>query len=905
MLPEFLSDIRYRARALFGRAEVERELDAELRFHLDTEVERLVRDGVPIAEARRQARLSLGATEHIKETSRDARGVRGLENLWRDVSHAFRLAVRQPGFSAVVVLSLALGIGASAAVFNLTYDVLFTPIRVSHPEQLYELQRAEKEAVSDRFTWREAEALRSTSGLGAFTTYRTASAILMQAGEFRDYTNLHFVEGNFFSFLGVKPLRGRLITPDDDAKGSPVIALAQWYAERLFPADTSVVGKTVTLRGAAFTVIGVTPRRFRGVDFPGWFIGAIPEGSVGQLGSGRDDRGQQYGAVPTRASDSRAFVVVGRAQAQMNAADGALAATFKRCCAEGEHANDRLRLANIERGIEGGKNDFRSTTKRILPVLSVGMLLVLIVVCCNIASLLLVRGAARQREIAVRLSLGASRVRLASQLVIESVPHALLGGVGGAMFGAWYLSAFVHALPADLAAVGDIGEIFGFQLGPTLVFTIGLALASSVGFSLYPALRATKQQLAQTLRLDTRSSRSRKQGAIARGVVVAQVAVTAVLITAAALMSSTLSNISTADGGFATDRMLIANIEARSTKYEAAGVQGVQADIVRAVSAVRGVEGASASTAVPLFGGTTWQVAAGVPGNETTPDRAPQVPAIAVTPGHFATLGMHVTAGRDFGVNDAAKSERVAIVNNAFVAKYYEGRGVIDRLIGFTLDSARFTSARIVGVVSDAKYDNLREALTPRVYVPMSQLPGVWRGVQLVVRTQGDPSLVVRGVTKAVDAAAPGIGFRKLQTMEATRETSTVLDRIAARLAEFISLMALLLSAVGLYGVVAYSVSRRTSEIGVRIALGARAAAILWLVARETIMLVGIGVLVGIPLSLAANGAIRSALFGVSPRDPFAALAAVSLLAAIGLIASIVPARRATRIDPKTALGAD
>jgi putative ABC transport system permease protein len=904
-LGELVSDLRYRVRALFARDAVERDLDDELRFHLDHEIERLVRGGMSIADARVRARLAFGHTEQIKEESRDARGVRWIETVARDLRHALRLALRQPGFSAVVALSLALGIGAAATVFDLTYDVLLAPLHVAHPEQLSVLRRAQRDGIDDRFTWDEVETLRATTGSGSFTTLRGASAIVVEAGEHRTYTNLHFVEGNYFALLGVRPLHGRLITPDDDSQGAPVVVLAEWFAQQLFPGDTNPVGKPVRIRGAAFTVVGITPRSFRGVEFPGWFTGAMPEGSIGSLGVGRDDRGERYGDGSARQSDRRTFIVVERSSAPRRVAEETLAATFRRCCTAGDAARDRLELDDMSRGIGGGKNDFRPGVRQMLGILAAGMALVLIVVCCNIASLLLVRASAREREIAVRLSLGASRARLAGQLMLESVPHALAGGLMGTIFAAWCTSLFVRSLPPDLTDAADAAEIFGFQLGPTFVFALGIAAVCAIAYSVYPALRATGQQLAQSLRLDARASRSRKQGAVTRGVVVAQVAVTAMLIAAASLLSSTLGNLTHADGGFATDHMLVANIEARSTKYEPLGAQAVHEDILRAVRSVPGVESASASTEVPVFGGSNWTVGAGVPGFEVTPDRAPSMPATAATPGHFATLGIRVLAGRDFTTGDAANAERVAIVNNAFANKFFDGRGVLDRSIGFTLSDNTFTLVRIVGIVSDAKYQDLRETIAPRVYVPMAQIPGVWHSMQLVMRTRGEPWLAVPAVMKAVDAATPGIGLRRVMDMPTVIETATVIERLGARLAFFVSLMALLLSAVGLYGVVAYGVSRRTSEIGVRLALGARARAILWLVAKETTGLVGLGVLVGIPLSFAANGALRSQLFGVSPHDPFAAFVAVSMLSVVGLAASVVPARRATRIDPKAALSAD
>jgi predicted permease len=531
-----------------------------------------------------------------------------------------------------------------------------------------------------------------------------------------------------------------------------------------------------------------------------------------------------------------------------------------------------------------------------------GIALILIVVCCNIASLLLVRSSARQREIAVRLSLGASRARLIRQLVLESVPLALAAGVLGLVVASWSTAALVRSLPSDL---DELGDFVRFQYGAaTLVFTLVVTLVCAIAFTVYPAMRATRQQLAQALRLDARASRSQKQGNVARGAVVGQIAFTLVLVTAASLLAVSLGNLARVDGGFTTENIAVAGIEPRGTRYEQQGIVPVYRQILQNVSAVPGVQQLGIATMVPLFGGSNQWIEIDVPGQPRTSDGGPWIRVVYMTPGYLGATGIRLLSGRDFSEMDGARGERVAIATEGFARKFVGGRDPGSALgRSFALTSDR-VSTRIVGIAADAKYQDLKSVPEPMLYIPLEQAYGT-QGGQLVVRTNAGPSSVMRPIVNAIDAAAPGITVRRTRDMRSQRDEFMTLERLAARLALFVSAMALVLSAVGLYGVVAYSVARRTSEIGVRLALGARARSVLWLVARETVTLVAVGVGVGLPLSFAANGAMGSQLVGVGAHDPFAAIVSIALLATVGIVASMVPALRAAHVDPKIALSAD
>ncbi|HEU4994389.1 MAG TPA: ADOP family duplicated permease [Gemmatimonadaceae bacterium] len=920
-LPHLLSDLAYRLRTMFRRDAAERDMADEIQFHVDRETDRLASEGFSPTEARRQARIAFGGVEQIKEEARDAWGTRVTEYLLRDLANALRLARKQPGFSSVVALSLAFGLGATLTVFGLAHNVLFTPLPVPHPEQLVAPMRMTQDGRDYAFSWAEVQALRAVP-VGELAASRTASAVAVSIAERRESINLHFVDGDYFGVAGVQPLRGRLISRQDDSTGAPVVVLSYAFAQRLFGVnagvnaavntadDSNVVGKVVAIRGVPFTVIGVTPKTYRGLEFPGWFAAAVPIGST-LLFSGseaRDSRGIPYGRGDTRLTDELAFQLIGRLSVDLGAARRLLDGTFTSCCGAKPTgaAREWLDVVDIGRGIPGGKRDMRAAARNGFAMIMAGMGLVLVVVCCNIASLLLVRATARQREIAVRLSLGASRARLALQLVLENIPMALVGAIGGLMLANWFTAGFVRGLPADF---GDIVHLLQFRYSPALLqATAVLTLLCVLAFAVYPALRATARPLSQALRLDVRASRSRRQGTVARGIVVAQVAVTVVIVTAAGLLATTLKNLARFDGGFATDRVLLAGLETRSTPYERQGMHPIADQIAREVGRVPGVRAVGMATHVPLFGGSTTFVGIDVPGYVAGDGKTPFVRQIATLPGYFAASGISLRSGREFDASDAGASQPSVIVNDAFVTRFMAGRDPVGRTLGVGLSENggdTLTTVRVVGVVANVTYESLREQPPPQLYLPLRQTPDRAATMQLLVRTSAAPLTLASAVTKAVESAAPGINVRRVRDMATQRDDSMTIERLTAKLALFVSVMSLVLSTIGLYGVVAYSVTRRTSELGVRLALGARTRAILWLVSRETVWLVGIGLGIGAVLSYAATGALASVFFGVGPHDPTVAGLAALALAIVGLAASIAPARRAARIDPKIALNAD
>ncbi len=908
MLPAFFTDLAYRARRLFDRENAERDMAGEMELHIDLETERLIREGLSPDQARREALLEFGGVEQVKEDARDAWGTRTVDILRRDLKHAMRLATRQPVFSSVVTLSLALGLAATLTVVNVAWNILFAPLELPRPNELITLMRWTEDGRDVMFRWREVESLRSAPGV-TLAAMRGASAVAVRAGEQRHFINLDFVDGNYFALLRARARHGRLISTTDDSTGAPVIVVSRQFAEQLFPGDSNIVGRMVDVRGAAFTIIGVAHDSYRGVKYPAWFTAAIPLGSVSLLqasGAGSDSRGIPYGRGNDRLTDRVAFQVVGRVTTGFESASASLVAAFQRCCGTARDGRrEWIEVVDMSRGIPGGKGDIRRDVRGTLGMVVAGMGLLLVVVCCNVASLLLVRATARQREMAVRLSLGASRRRLVWQLVAETVPLAVAGGAGGLSLAGWFTNVFATTLPSDWV---DIAAMFQFRVSPLILgFAAALTAACTIAFAVQPALRATRLTPAPMLRVNSRATRTRSQRSVAHGVIIAQVALAVVLVSAATLLASTLVNMSRADVGLPSEPALLVGLGTRSTEYESRGVIPVAETIAKAVEAVPGVRATTLATQIPLYGGSNYQMRVDVPGRVIEPGREASAHLVVTRAGYFATSGMRLLEGRDFDADEGLRGEMVAVVNQAFVKRYLSGRVALGQSIGIESQNNVNASvpAVIVGVCADASYNSAKDDPTPYVYIPLAGITGKWNVMQLLVRTNNMPAAVAPQVLKAIQSAAPGIETRRVRDVATQRAYSTATERITANLAVFVSVMTLVLASIGLYAVVAYGVSRRVGEIGVRLALGARASSILWLVTRDTVWMVGSGVALGVVLSFGATGAMRSQFYGVDAHDPLSWLGAAAMLVTIGAAASLIPAFRATRVDPRIAMQGD
>jgi predicted permease len=828
--------------------------------------------------------------------------LRILDVVRQDARYGWRALVRSPAFTITAVTSLALGIGANTAVFGLLYAVLLEPLPLPRPDRLVVVQRSVENSRFaplrvGAFSAAEMAQLERAQGVRLAVT-AGMSGVRIEAASQRDVSNVDLVDGALFPTLGLVATAGRVITPDDDRAAQPVLVVSELLAERWFGSARDAIGKVVTLNEASYTIVGVAPRAWHGITFPGSFSIAAPITTAPMLGV-PDPRGARAGAT----------IVVGRLAdgTTRGGASAAIAAQFQQCCAHGELAIQggnvppglsKTSLVDISHGVAFGKMDLRAEYGRTLLILMAGVALVLLIACANVGNLLLARSAARTRELAVRLSLGASRARLVRQLLTESAQLAIMGGALGVALAAWWTGALVRSLPGNLTFLANV---IAFRPKPVLLsFTVGVSVMCVLVFGLVPALRATRTDLVTPLKEGGDSRSGGPAGWLDRSLVVAQVALALLLMSSAGLLATTLRNLRQVDGGFATTHVLMATVDTRGTSREREGAIPMHAELLDRVRRIPGIQMAAMSMNTPVYGGRSRSAPLAVPGDDSQggDETAMLNP---VTTGYFAASGIVLRSGRDFNAADAVGAPKVAVISEGIADRYFRGRDPVGHVIRMGADSAVLMT--VVGVARDAKYLNLRGGADPLVYVPIAQAgAGGWPFVVITARTTGEPSAAAVQLRREILAFGPDLRVQRPQPMEEAMDVALARERLAAALAGVFGMLALGLAAVGLYGVVSYNVTRRTVEIGVRMALGARARDVVWHVLRGSLTLVGLGVLIGAPLTFAGGKVVAALLFGIGAHDPLMLVAAALALGGVAIVAGAIPAARAARIDPLRAL---
>jgi predicted permease len=880
-----MSGLAARLRALLRRSATNAELDEELQYHLDREVERNIARGMSAREARDAARRSLGNLTVHAENARAAYGWTWLEQLAQDASYGWRALRRSRVFTTVAALSLALGIGANTMIFGVTYSVLFEPLPVDQPDQLLSLARLAGGERDPRFTAPEIDGLRPARSIAAITATRETDNVPILVNGARTFANTDFVDATYYSTIGLRPSRGRLIDSADVASGAAVAVVSYAFARRSFGSAERALGMVVRVRDVPVSIVGVTPPAYRGIDYPGWFTIAMPLTLAPSLGL----PDYQRRASPSFGAVARLSPGFTRRQAERE-----LDLLFQRCCV---HAvAERLTAAGMTGGIAGGKDDARADYAPLLYILVAGAGVVLLVACANVGNLLLVRATSREREIAVRMSLGASRGRVIRQLITESLLLGVLGGLLALPLAAWGTLGVEHLIPGQMSVYADIVR---WRFKPAaLAFTAVTSVVCVTVFGLVPALRATRANLTSSLRAGGRGNVGGGRRLLDRAIVVSQLSLALLLVSAASLLVATLRNVASADGGFSTSGVTFLSIETRGTPYEKGGIVPLHDEMLRRVRATPGVERAGMVTIAPIAGGRNIQVGLDADGRVI----ARSLVLAGVTPDYLGAIGIELVAGRDFTSHDDSTSERVAIISESVARRAFAGRNPIGATIRIRTDSVR--SLRVVGVARDTKMFGLRNERVAVVYAPVTQT-GPWPFLGLAVRMPDGLESLTRRITQEVEAASPGVWIRRVSTMRSEVHESMFTERLTASIAMLFGGLALVLAAIGIYGVVAFNVARRTNEIGLRVALGARRADILGLVLRSSLSLVAAAVVIGGPLAFVAGQALRSQLYGVSANDPGLLLLALGILVTAALLATAVPARRATRIDPLVALRAD
>ncbi len=830
---------------------------------------------------------------------------RWFEHLAQDTAYSLRQLRQTPGFAAAAILSLALGIGANTAIFQLLNAVRLRTLPVPDPQELVEIRLPDGTNRSGWFsTWNpqltnpQWEYLRQHQEpfRGAFA-WAPGRLNVAQGGEVR-YVQGMIVSGEFFRVLGVAPPIGRVLTEADDQRGcgTPAAVISYGYWQREYRGDTAVLGTKLPLENHLAEIVGVTPPGFYGIEPGRSFDVAVPLCAEALFNGEQSRLHLRHAWWLTVMARLKPGATREQATAYLNSASPAL---FEATLPEGYGEEDRkayldFKLAAFAAG--NGVSSLRNRYEQSLWLLLAIAGLVLLIACANLANLLLARASAREREIAIRMALGASRGRLLRQLLSESLLLAVLGAGLGALL-AGNLSA---ALVAFLSTARTRWMLDLSADWRVVGFTTGLALLTCILFGLTPALRATGSGPAGTLKSGSRGlTAARERFALRRVLVVAQVSLSLVLVTGAFLFSRSFQMLVTQDSGLRQDGMLVTDVDFAPLNVPVERRIPFARDLLERVRAIPGVDAAAQVNIIPLSG-SGWNQWVWLEGR--TRQQKVLVWFNRVSDGYFPTVGMRLLAGRDFDGRDVASAPKVAIVNETFLKRYNLGPNPVG--IRFQMDQSADAPSQtfeIIGLVSDAKYQSLRDPVFPAVFLPHSQEDRPTQFTGIILRT-GQPLPSITAAVKQVMARVnPRISL--LFTVYESMLRSRVLqDRLMATLSGFFGGLALLLAAIGLYGVIAYMVERRRSEIGIRMALGAPRGNVLALILREAGVLVAVGLAIGTLLSLAAGQAASSMLYGLQPYDAAMMAAAVALLALIGLAAGYVPARRAARVDPLVAL---
>ena len=902
-------------RNLFHKSRTERELIEDLDAYLEMLIDLKVKEGLDPEDARRAALVEFGGKQQVKEKVLEVSVGYHLVTLWQDLRYALRMLRRNPGFAAVAMLSLALGIGANTAIFSLLDAVLLKMLPVKNPEQLVFLERGGVPSNSKRTSnlshafFQQLRAQREV--LDGVCTFSNSPRVNIVVSGQAEVAQGQMVSGSFFTVLGVSALLGRTITDEDDMVpgGHPVAVISYHYWERRFARDPAIVGKSVTLNNHPFTIIGVTPQDFFGVT-----IGEAPDLWVptmmyAQFVPGRSI--EQYFNAPLafvlvrlkpEVTEQRAgAALTGLLQQSLTAASGSQLTPERQQALRLQH----IALTPASQGL----SSLRARFSEPLRVLMAAVGLVLLIACANVANLLLVRAAARRKEIALRLALGAGRLRLIRQLLTESMLIAFAGGALGLLFARWGGGVLV-------ALVGSGHNPIFLKLAldmRMLGFTAAVSLLAGILFGLAPTWRATGIDLTPMLKENTGSSSGGARMGMGKLLVVTQVALSLLLLIGAGLFVRSLERLKSLDAGLNQENVLLVSTDPRMINYQGRQIAELYQRLLGRIKAIPGIRSVSLSRQGLLSNsGTTASVyVQGRPerldeGRLIQDSKAASDP-LAIFPvfcqvgsEYFETVGMTILRGRGFTAQDNETAPKVAVVNETFARYYFGDENPLGRRFGGSWESRG--EIEIVGVVKDAKYDNLRERPLRTYYIPYLQDASSWRETTFQIRTTGDPVRLVaavRQVVREVDANLPLFNIKTLRTQV---DESLVQERLIGTLSSFFGLLSLMLAAVGLYGVMAYDVRQRTHEIGIRIALGAKRTEVLKMVLRQGMMLVLFGVGLGLAVSFAATRLIASQLFGVTATDPVTFVGVPSLLLIVALLACFMPVWRATRVDPLLAL---
>jgi macrolide transport system ATP-binding/permease protein len=875
-----------RLAALFHRRRLEDDLDEELRSHLAMAIELNVRKGMSAAEARREALRSFGGVERTKEMYRDQWGLPMVESTWQDLRFGFRMLRRSPGFTLLAILCLTLGIGANAAVFSWIEGILFRPYpAVAHQEQLFALSGTTLGEI-DLTSWPDLLDLqRSCTLVDSFIVTKIMSTTL-SIGDRAEATRGSIVSANYFDAIGVHPILGRGFETGEDTgrNAHPVTVISYQLWKGRFKGDPQIVGKTQRLNGVMHTIIGVAPEEFYGT-FVGWamqfWVPVSMEETFEPGGYKLEDRGARWIEAYVRLKPS---VTLSQAQQEMSAVAKRLENDYP--------ATNRGRGIKLWPLWQTPFNNARTLLPTLEIMLAV-VVFVLLIACANVGNLLLVRSFARRHEMTVRLAIGAGRGRLLKQLFTEGLILSAFGAAGGLLVSHWCRHALVLLFPARGGVAMHLPGEIDWRV---LALSAAVCLITTLLLGLIPAVQTGKIDLAGALKSDSAGVLGGGgRGWVRSGLVVVQVSLCFVLLVGAGLLLQSLQKIRTSSPGFSTHGVLFTVVDLRPAGYDAPRAQSFEDELLERAKALPGVESAAFARMTPLSYGSFSETPIAVDGYQPPPEEQPTVEYNEVGPDYFVTMGIPLVAGREFTRADDEKAAPVAVVNETMAARYWRGKSPIGERV-----QVKGRWMQVAGVVKDSKYESVRETPKPFFYVPLRQNFSV--DGDLFVRTPLSPETMATALLREVHTLDPDLALYEVIPLQELLDRSTSTQKAAVILVGVLGGLALLLAAIGLYGVMSYAVSQSRRELGLRIALGAGAANLLRLVLSRGLALTAAGVLLGAAVALGLTRLLGNLLYKVSPRDPLAFGSALVVIAIASFAACFLPAWRATRVDPARVL---
>jgi predicted permease len=844
-----------------------------------------------------------------------------LDTAFRDLKYAFRTLARTPGFTAVAILTLALGIGANTAIFTILDQILLRLLPVKNPQELVLLTMRGRHygsnwggnAISHPM-FRDFQAHNEVFS-DMFCRFPTSASISF--GGRAELEDMEMVSGTYFSTLGLNPLLGRVLTPEDDRvpSGHPYVVLNYAYWQTRFSGDSGVLGKTLLVNNYPMTIVGVLQPGFDGVELgrrPKLFVPIMMQKQVlvgnpeDMLKERRNRWVNAFGRLKPGISREKAQASLQplmHSMLEMEVKEKAFA-----------HSSPYDREEFLKCWIQvlpgsQGRSYTRQTLSKPLWVLMATTGLVLLIACANLANLLLVRGAARKKEMAIRLAMGATRGRIVSQLLIESLSLSALGALAGLALAYWADKALMAAyLPSDNGGL-RISTSPDFRI---LLFTLGVTLLTGIFFGLVPALQTTKPNVAITLKDEAAAVLGGGHAGLRKTLVIAQVTLSLLLLIGAGLFTRSLGNLRDLGPGFNAQNLVGFEIDPSLNGYSVERMKVFYPQLAESLSSLPGVQSVGIAS-MRILEDNEWDSSMTVEGfAPPKPDDRPEPYMNQISPNYFATMGVPIVAGRDFRPTDNREvnhrpedpygwNPSTVMINETFAKKYFAGRNPIGLHVGFGSDPGTPTDMEVIGVVKDIKYTNLKDEIPAQAYVPYlgSRFIG---GMTIYVRTTADPNLLMSAIRSKVRDLDSNLPLYAMRTTEVQISNSLSSERMIASLSAVFGFLATLLAVIGLYGVMAYTVAQRTREVGIRMALGAAQGNVIWMVMREVLLLIAIGVGLGVPAALALTRLVQSQLFGLSPHDPATLVVATIALASVACAAGYIPAWRASRLDPMKAL---